>query len=357
MAVTSAQTVATTDQARGPSYRALALQARCDAIVDLGETEARAAIGAAIERLGRQIAASVGFVGPDTRLVVLPEYVLTGHPIGHGVEEWATLAAVDPDGPEHEALGAIAQRHRLFLATNLYERDPNFPGLYFQSQVVHGPSGDVVLRYRRLNSMFTVTPHDVLDRWVELYGPDSLFPVADTEIGVLACIASEEILFPEVARCLAMRGAEVFLHSTSEVSSPDTTAKDVAKRARAQENVAYVVSANTAGITGSPIPGASTDGKSQIVDPSGRVVVRAGNGESMVANSEVDIDALRRARRRPGMANLHARNRFDLYANEYATHAAHLGNGLGDGKVPDRAWFVEAQREAISRLVDQDAIR
>ena len=37
-----------------------------------------------------------------------------------------------------------------------------------------------------------------------------MFPVAKTAIGNLAAIASEKILYPEVARCLAMRGAEIF---------------------------------------------------------------------------------------------------------------------------------------------------
>lgn len=345
------------DPAAAPTYRALALQTQATYVGSLSAADARASMLASIARIGEQIAPSLAFIGRDTRLVVLPEYVLTGHPLGHAIDEWAALAAVDVAGPELDALAAIAQANNIFLATNLYERDEHFPGLSFQSQVVHDPSGDVVLRYRRLNSVFTPTPHDVLDRYIDVHGPESLFPVADTEIGVLACIASEEILFPEVARCLAMRGAEVFLHCTSEVASPEVTMKDVAKRARAQENLAWVVSANTAGIAGSPIPEASTDGGSQVVSFDGRVVVAASTGESMVANAEIDLAASRRARSRPGMANLHARNRFDLYASEYAAAVTHPGNGLGDGKVPERAWFVAAMTDAIGRLRDSGGIR
>jgi predicted amidohydrolase len=148
-----------------------------------------------------------------------------------------------------------------------------------------------VLRYRRLNSVMTPTPHDVWDEYLALYGIDGVFPVARTEIGNLAPVASDEILFPEVARCFAMRGAEVFLHSTSEATSPRETIKDIAKRARAIENLAYVISANSGGIDGSPIPGESTDGGSQIVDFEGRVLVEAGAGESMVACAEIDIAA------------------------------------------------------------------
>ena len=69
-----------------------------------------------------------------------------------------------------------------------------------------------------------------------------------TEIGTLTCIASEEILYLEITRYLMMRGAEIFLHSSNEVSSPMPTQKNIAKLARATENMAYVVSANSAGM-------------------------------------------------------------------------------------------------------------
>jgi len=333
------------------SYRALALQARCRALSGVDDpAQGRIIIRAAIARIGKQVAASVAFTGPDTRLVVLPEYVLTGHPAGEAFDQWRECVAVDKDGAEEEALGAIAQANTLYLAANLYERDPAFPDLYFQSCLIFDPSGALALRYRRLNSFMTPTPHDVLDRYLEVYGADSLFPVLRTEIGTLACIASDEILFPEVARCLAMRGAEVFCHSTSEASSPQATIKDVAKRARAIENMAFVVSANTGGIEGSPIPGDSTDGKSQIVDYEGRVLIEAGPGESMVAAAPVELASLRRARRRPGMGNMLARSRFDLYASSYADAKHFAPNGLGDGKEPGRGWFLDAQKAVIERL-------
>jgi predicted amidohydrolase len=339
------------------AYRALALQARCrsvNAVTD--RADARAIMKDSIDRLRRQIASSVAFIGADCRLVVLPEYVLTGHPVGEPIEVWADKAAIEMNGPEEESLASIARDHKVFLAANAYELDPNFPELYFQSCLVYDPAGATVLRYRRINSLFTPTPHDVWDRYLQIYGLDGVFPVARTEIGALACIASDEILFPELARTLAIRGAEVFLHSTSEVSSPHVTVKDVARRARALENLAYVVSANTGGIEGSPIPGDSTDGKSQIVDFEGRVLVEAGPGETMVAYAELDLAALRRARRRPGMSNLLARSRFDAYLETYASRRFLEPNGLGAGARPERGWFIETQRAVIERLEDEGVI-
>lgn len=335
------------------AYRALALQLKARSVAGMGESEARLHIKSGLDALRRSVESSIAFIGRDCKLAVLPEYVLTGFPLGEPIPKWAEIAGLDMDGPEYEALAAISSDNGIFLAGNVYERDPNFPGIYFQACFVIDPSGALVLRYRRLNSMFTPTPHDLWDRYVDIYGLDGVFPVAKTAIGNLAAIASEEILFPELARCLVMRGAEVFLHPTSETGSPDVTPKDVAKRARAIENLAYVVSANTAGIEGSPIPEQSADGGSQIVDHEGRVLVRAGQGESMVANCEIDIGALRRARRRPGMANLLSRNRFDLYAQSYASTDIHSANGFNDVPIPDRSYFISKQKQIIDSLIER----
>lgn len=335
-------------------YRALALQTRCDAVNRLGVDEARAQIRAAIDRIGAQIGAGKAFIGPDLHLVVLPEYVLTGFPQGDAVVAWAAKAAIAPDGAEYEALGDVAQRHGIHLAGNAYELDAHFPGLYFQCSFLVTPSGDIALRYRRLISMYSPTPHDVWDRYLDLYGLDGVFPVADTALGRIGAVASEEILFPELARALALRGAEVLVHATSEAGSPRLTPKDVARRARAHENAVYVVSANSAGIFGTAMPAQSTDGMSKVVDYHGEVLCEAGYGESMVAHAELDIEALRQWRRRPGMGNLLGRQRTELFRDQYA-HTVHPPNSMlsGDGavQVPERSEFQKQHRRVIADLV------
>lgn len=335
------------------AYRALALQTTCHAINDCAdEVSARARIASNIDRVGRQVRASKGFIGQDLRLVVVPEYFATSFPAGDTIPGWAQKAAFAIDGPEYEALARIAQDNKVFLASNAYECDPHFPSLYFQASVIFDDSGNTVLRYRRLVSLFAPSPYDVWDRYLEIYGIEGVFPVAQTSLGRLACLASEEILYPEIARSLALRGAEVFLHSTSEVGSPELTPKDVAKRARAFENMAYLVSANTAGILGLDLPGQSTDGMSKIVDDLGRVVVTAGTGESMVANAEIDIEALRRRRERPGMGHILSRLPQAAVAAGLAP-APLQPNALLDGgrlRIPERAEFAQRQRVTIAAL-------
>ncbi|AFY49215.1 putative amidohydrolase [Nostoc sp. PCC 7524] len=332
------------------SFRALALQVTCHAV---NQARDRQEVGLlmqkTITRLAQQIAASIAFIGFDCRLIVLPEYFLTGFPMGESMEAWANKACLEMDGAEYEALGKIAQKYQIFLAGNAYELDPNFPGLYFQTCFVIDPSGTVVLRYRRLNSMFAPTPHDVWDKYLDCYGLEGVFPVAKTAIGNLAALASEEILYPEVARCLAMRGAEIFLHSTSEVYSKNLSVKDAAKITRAVENMAYVVSANTGGLSNSSIPSGSVDGGSKIIDHRGIVLAETGAGESMAAFAEIDLVGLRRDRHRPGLNNLLSRQRWELYAQSYNQSKFYPPNTMLNPAV-DRKHFIQTQEQTIKRL-------
>jgi predicted amidohydrolase len=328
-------------------YAALALQVDCDGVhPDHDRESAARRMQASLLRIDQALEGARRWIGPELKLVVLPEYILSGPPWGETIPQWAAKGAIAPDGPEYEALAALAQRYGVFLAGNGYETDRHFPGLYFQACWVFDPSGTRVLTYRRLISIFAPTPHDVWDRYLDIYGLEGVFPVADTVIGRLAAIASEEILYPEVARAHAIRGAEVFLHSTSEVASPNLTIKQIARRARALENLAYVVSANTAELRG----------YSDIIDWNGNQMVVAGSGNSSVATASLDLAGLRAHRRRPSMSNMLSRQALEMFADSFARADLRRRNGLlQDGKVliPDRAYFQQRQADAIARMVDR----
>ena len=294
------------------------------------------------------------FSGDAVKLVVLPEYFLTSFPFGESIESWKEKACLAQDGAEYERLGALAQSLGIYLSGNVYELDDHFPDLYFQTSFIIAPSGDVVCRYRRLISMFAPTPHDVLDAYLDHYGSDSLFPVARTELGNMACVASEEILYPELSRALMLNGAEIICHSSSEVASHLMTPKNIAKRARAIENMAYVVSANSAAITDIDFPAESTTGSSQVVDFKGAVMAETLPGESSNANALLDIERLRQARRKPAMTNMVARQRFEVVKSTY-TQTIYPANNLAD-KMPDRTHFLDIQKEVIQVLIDRGVI-
>ena len=341
-------------------YIALALQIDCDGVhPDSDRATAAARMQASLARIDVAIGGARRWIGSELKLVVLPEYILSGPPWGETIAEWAAKGAIAPDGPEYDALAKLAQKHGVFLAGNGYETDAHFPGLYFQACWVFDPAGNRVLTYRRLISIFAPTPHDVWDKYLDVYGLDAVFPVADTAIGKLAAIASEEILYPEVARAHAIRGAEVFLHSTSEVASPNLTIKQIARRARALENLAYVVSANNAELRGIDVPIDSSNGFSDIIDYHGNQLVLAGVGESSVASSFLDLAGLRAYRLRPAMANMLSRQALEMFAESFANADLRRRNGLLQGGklvIPDRSYFQQRQADAIARMTERGII-
>ena len=340
-------------------YAAVAMQLTArsvDACAD--RVAASAQMCAMIGEVGAKLRGATLFIqqygGTPVRLAVLPEYLLTSYPGRISIPDFAEKAAIDVDGPEYAAFGAVAQASGLFIAGNAYERDRHFPGIYFQTSFVVAPSGEVVLRYRRLNSMFAPTPHDVWSKYLDIYGLDGVFPVARTDIGNIAAIASEEILYPEIARAHALRGAEIFVHSSSEIGAPNATPKAIARRARAFENCAYIVSANTAGIAGTVMPVASADGNSVVVDYKGQVLAEANTGETFTAFADLDVAALRAQRRKPGMTNQLARQRLELFAPVYTGHIVQPANSLVDAdggtQIPDRDHFLRVHEGVIARL-------
>lgn len=292
-----------------PAFQALALQTACVAVNTARDL--RAEFARACQRIERQVLAAKGFIGSVRAMVAIPKYVLTGFRIGESVAEWNAKAATAPDGAEYVALRRVAATARVHLAGNAYENDRNFPGLCFQISFLIVSSGRVVLRYRRILSLFGPGPYDVFDRYVRIYGESALFPVAQTEIGRIAAI----------------------------------------------ENLAHAISANTAGVDGTAIPRGSADGASQIVDFRGRVLAQAQVGESIAAAAaaEIDLGALPRWRRRPGMANTLSQLPTSLLGRAISGPEIQPPDGLLDATggtvAPGLDFYRRLQMGAIERLV------
>lgn len=334
-------------------YKALALQTECAAVNAVKTKEdARAIMNASLGRIRGQLFSAKAFHGSDLKMACLPEYFLTSYPAGETAAEWREKAAIEKDGATYAAIGKLASDTGLYIGGNLYERDPAFPELYFQASTIFAPNGDLVLRYRRLISMYAPSPYDVLDKYLDAYGMNSLFPVVDTPFGRLAMLASEEIRYPEIARVLACKGAEVLLHPSSEAASTLMSPKNVAKIARAQENQMYVVSANSSSITGTALAAQSTDSRSQIVDDRGLILAETPGGESITACADIDITALRYRRQRNGMDNMLARQPMALYGQVFGAMDFHPAGSLGDGaNPPAKDFYKKRQDTVIEKLI------
>src|SRR6266581_4254570 len=184
------------------------------------------------------------------RLIAIPEGALQGFndevlDLDH--EEFARECAIDVPGPETDYLGGLARQWNAFLMAQAKARHPEFPGRFFNVGFVLSPDGDVILKHHKVVPLLpvehSVTPHNVWDKWIELYGRnlDAFYPVADTEIGRLGFLMANEGSYPENARGLAMNGAEVVYRGPYPHPHVGNGLFEVQNRARALDNNFYLI--------------------------------------------------------------------------------------------------------------------
>ena len=151
-------------------------------------------------------------------LVVLPEVVT------YGSGSTYTEVAEPIPGPSTEFFGALAKQRGLYLVPGLVERDGP---LIYNVAVLIGPDGKIVGKYRKV-----CLPRGEIEGGVT---PGHDYPVFETRFGKVGMMVCYDGFFPEVARELSNRGAEV-------IAWPVMGCNPMLGAARACENHVYVVS-------------------------------------------------------------------------------------------------------------------
>jgi predicted amidohydrolase len=257
-------------------------------------------------------------------LILFPEFVLTGGPGEDVVPDiFIAKACIDMDGPQITRMQEIAQHHRVFLAANVYSRSAMFPGRYFNTSFLIDRSGELVLTYYRLNTSHSNSPHDFLVEFVDRLGFEALYPVARTELGNIAMLPSMELMFPELPRMFVFRGAEILLHTTGE-----NIVDQSVKRARAAENMMFVLSANLTERKGN---NPEMEVGSRIIDWRGSVLAHLNEGVEGFCSASIDIEGLRRRRADPAGPNYLVRGRMELFKDIYAGLSLYPANSYEDG--------------------------
>jgi predicted amidohydrolase len=244
------------------------------------------------------------------RLICIPEGGLQGFTdevldLDHAT--YARECAIDIPGPETDVLGGLAREANAYVIAQAKARHPEFPGCFFNVGFVIEPeNGAVILRHHKLAPLFptehSVTPHNVWDRWIELYGRtlDAFYPVADTAIGRLGILMANEASYPENARGLAVNGCEIAYRGPFPAPGVMSGMFSVQNRARALDNNMYVIAMNLGTYyldAAAETPIDTFSGGSEIVDYRGRVVTEVpyGGGSTWISGV-IDIEGLRHFR-------------------------------------------------------------
>jgi predicted amidohydrolase len=152
-------------------------------------------------------------------LVVLPE-TLTYFGLGKSFSECAETIP----GPSTEYFGELARTHGMYIVAGLVERDGH---LIYNMAALLGPDGKLAGKYRKV-----ALPRSEIAAGI---CPGEDYPVFETRFGKLGMMVCYDGFFPEVARQLSMRGAEV-------IAWPVWGCNPMLASARACENHVYLVS-------------------------------------------------------------------------------------------------------------------
>ncbi|MCL5282886.1 MAG: carbon-nitrogen hydrolase family protein [Planctomycetes bacterium] len=192
-------------------------------------------------------------------LAVLGETV-TGVGIGKKVQE---IAEPIP-GPTTEYFGQLAKKYHLHIVVSLNERDRH---LIYNAAVLLDPDGKLIGKYRKV-----CLPRSEIADGV---APGTDYPVFETRFGKVGMMICYDGFFPEVARELANRGAEV-------IAWPVWGCNPLLARARACENHVYLVSSTYEDISRNWM-------LSAVFDHSGETIALAKEWGT-VAVAEVDLN-------------------------------------------------------------------
>ena len=260
------------------------------------------------EAIGHNIARILELIGYATkqgktgvRIVVLPEYAINGIWEERPLEQFLDLGVTIP-GKWTDLLAEKCRECNVYLAANMFEVDPEWPGRFFNTSFIIDPSGEIVQKhwktYHNSNLFAYTTPADVYDAFNRKYGREKIHEVIKTPYGNLTTLTCAEVMFPETSRASAFNGAEIILHPTSEFDGHETANWNALKTTRAFENNLVFASANIGEFLEAGRGRFSSRGNSMIVAHNGSTLASLANNGEATTSAVVDLNALRYARSR-----------------------------------------------------------
>ncbi len=238
-----------------------------------------------------------GQAATGSDLVVLPEYVQF-----RGSADGYRASARPIPGPTTEPFAAVARDAGCWVLAGSHAETSGDPRRPSNTAVLFDRSGALVATYRKLH-LFDVSVDDgPADTESARVTPGDRAVVASLDGVGLGLSICYDLRFPELYRALAHAGAAILAVPAVFTARTGRDHWEPLLRARAIENGAWVLAAGACGAGGSGAIAAW--GHSMVVDPWGRVVAEAGEGEAIL-RAELDLEQVAAARRQiPVLANL-----------------------------------------------------
>lgn len=218
-------------------------------------------------------------------LIVFPELITTGYECGVSFTDFAQRVP----GPSVNLIAQRASEFGVHIAFGLVTKE-KVESILHNSLVLVGADGDLIGQY-----------HKVHLRGEErmTFRPGFRYMVLETDFGAVGLMLGWDLAFPEVARSLALEGADLLLVAANW-ENPHADEWRTYLRARAYENTLFVAAANRVGDE----PSYSFFGDSAIIGPRAQVYASLADettpdtGEPIEGYvvARVDLDDVRRYR-------------------------------------------------------------
>lgn len=200
--------------------------------------------------------------------------------------------------PIHELkdyYGNLAKENNIVLVTSTFER--RAPGLYHNTAVVFEKDGTIAGKYRKMH-----IPDDPGFYEKFYFTPGDLgFNPIPTSIGKLGVLVCWDQWYPEAARIMAMKGADLLIYPTAIGWNPDDTKDEknrqrdawiTIQRSHAVSNGLPVISANRCGYEEDPTchtAGIDFWGSSFIAGPQGEILEMASENKPQLILTEINL--------------------------------------------------------------------
>lgn len=193
-------------------------------------------------------------------------------------------------GPTTERLSEYAKKYRMVMIVPVYEKAMD--GVYYNTAAVIDADGKYLGKMRKIH-----IPHTWPGFWEKFYfKPGNLgYPVFETayaKIGIFICYDRH---FPEGARILALKGAEILFNPSATTAGKSRYLWELEQPAQAVANGVFIGAINRVG-TEKPWEFGRFYGASYFVDPKGKLITQASEDTDELVVADIDLEQIREVR-------------------------------------------------------------
>lgn len=229
--------------------------------------------------------------GQGVEVLCLQELFYSPYFCAEQDQRWYAMAEAIPEGPTIRLMQDVAKKHGMALIVPIFEE--SMAGVYYNTAAVLDSDGSYLGKYRKSH-----IPHLAPGFWEKFYFKPGncgypVFPAKIAKIGVYICYDRH---FPEGARELGLKGAEIVFNPSATVAGLSDHLWELEQPAHAVANGYFVGAINRVGYE-KPWNIGEFYGLSYFCDPRGQIIAQGSRDKDEVIVADLDLDEIQEVRR------------------------------------------------------------